>query len=154
MRVWPAAGRLGYWLVWPLMWIYLRDSERTRLLLINDMDKLLVVKGWLAGSNRWALPGGGIRKGESPQQCLLREVTEEVGLTLQENQIKLLRKASIKSKGFRFHLHIFTCRIVGEPAIKLQRSEIVTAAWVDIRCLNDKNAEPDIMLALAGLPEV
>ena len=35
-------------------------------------------KGW------WELPGGGLEYGESPQECLKREIHEEMGLTVTE----------------------------------------------------------------------
>jgi len=34
--------------------------------------------------NRWAIPGGHISKGETPLECILREVKEELGVELNE----------------------------------------------------------------------
>ena len=34
------------------------------------------------GDGEWDIPGGGLQFGESPLECLLREVKEEVGLTV------------------------------------------------------------------------
>ncbi len=41
--------------------------EDTRLLLVQESD------------GRWTLPGGGIDHGESIKDCLMRELTEEIG---------------------------------------------------------------------------
>jgi mutator protein MutT len=34
--------------------------------------------------NHWTLPGGKVEKGESPEQAIVREVKEEIGLDLQK----------------------------------------------------------------------
>ncbi len=41
----------------------------------------------LAFANRWDLPGGGREGGETPAQCVLREVHEELGLVLPETDL-------------------------------------------------------------------
>ncbi|HUD10138.1 MAG TPA: NUDIX hydrolase [Candidatus Saccharimonadales bacterium] len=154
MNVWTGIGRIGYWLTWPLLWVYLRDSHRTRLVLINDTGKLLVVRGWVADSSRWSLPGGGLHRGEEPQHGLLREVHEEVGLTLAPDKLRLLKEMPVHIKGFHFYVHIFMATITGEPTLHLQRFEITDAQWIDYHTLNEKNAESDLLLALVGLPVV
>ncbi|MDO8594392.1 MAG: NUDIX hydrolase [bacterium] len=47
------------------------------LLLDETRTKFLVVR---EDNGRWELPGGGIDHGESPQECLRREIKEEMGL--------------------------------------------------------------------------
>ncbi|MDE1857000.1 MAG: NUDIX domain-containing protein [Candidatus Micrarchaeota archaeon] len=62
-----------------------RDS-RGDILIVKDVSvaaiirdrKLLVVRN--AGRNIWTLPGGHVEKGETAEQCVLREVKEELGL--------------------------------------------------------------------------
>lgn len=43
----------------------------------DDNDKVLVVKEY--DSDSWSLPGGGLDHGETFEECLLRELNEEVG---------------------------------------------------------------------------
>ena len=41
-----------------------------------------VLLAWDEEDQRWYFPGGGIEAGESPEEALAREVTEETGFTL------------------------------------------------------------------------
>ena len=51
-----------------------------RGVLLNNKNEILLVKHtYVAG---WHLPGGGINKGESAQDALLREIMEETGFTI------------------------------------------------------------------------
>ena len=47
--------------------------------LIIDKDKILLVKEW--NDEWWSFPGGGIEHGESIQQALYREISEELGIS-------------------------------------------------------------------------
>lgn len=48
-----------------------------KALIINEHGKILVVK---EGQDFWSLPGGGLEHGESAQNCLKREIKEEIGI--------------------------------------------------------------------------
>ena len=147
--LWRVTGWLAWWCAWPAMWLYLRDSQRTRVLLSRKGGSdVLVVKGWLSANDRWEFPGGGLHKGEAPLHGLLREVREEIGLELEPKQVQPLMTSQVKSKGFRFNLHIYTASLSGTPTLKLQRFEIASAEWVDYHNLTVSNAEPDVLLAV------
>ena len=46
---------------------------------IDDCERILLVKHRY--NPGWRLPGGGVNRGEPPQAAVLRELSEEVGLT-------------------------------------------------------------------------
>ena len=58
----------------------LRIREAVRALVVDDAERVLLVRFEFPGGTRWALPGGGIEPGESDHEALHRELLEEVGM--------------------------------------------------------------------------
>src|SRR4051812_17481145 len=83
-RFFRLLGTIAFWLSWPALWIYLRGSQRTRVLIVCD-EEILLVRGWLS-TGQWSLPGGGLHKNEDPVAGAQREVAEEVGISLTASQ--------------------------------------------------------------------
>ena len=59
----------------------------TSLIIINDRQEvLLLLRDDIPGipcPNMWDLPGGHVEEGETPRECILREIKEEMGLELE-----------------------------------------------------------------------
>ncbi|WP_419812234.1 RNA pyrophosphohydrolase [Bacterioplanoides sp.] len=55
------------------------------IILCNNKGQVLWARR--IGQDAWQFPQGGIKKGESPEKALYRELTEEVGLTKEDVQI-------------------------------------------------------------------
>lgn len=53
-----------------------------RAIILNEKQQILLVKHTYQSA--WYLPGGGVEKGETIRQALLRELSEEVGIIPQE----------------------------------------------------------------------
>lgn len=138
-------SRLLYYLSWPAAVIYIYGSKRTRLLLMSG-DQVLVIKGWI-NDGRWGLPGGGLHKHEDPMTGLLREVKEEIGLSLNPSQVKSLGAMPFREKGFNFEAHYF-CAKVNKPMSTKPHSEIKQTAWINRSELNEHNAIPDVLTAM------
>lgn len=58
-----------------------RVPVRGAILLDEDMEKVLLVKGWKKGAS-WSFPRGKINKDEKDLDCAIREVLEETGFDL------------------------------------------------------------------------
>ncbi|KAJ5279483.1 hypothetical protein N7478_004855 [Penicillium angulare] len=60
-----------------------RVPVRGAILLSQEMDEVVLVKGWKKGAN-WSFPRGKINKGEKDLDCAIREVYEETGFDVRE----------------------------------------------------------------------
>jgi ADP-ribose pyrophosphatase YjhB (NUDIX family) len=83
----------------------------------NDQGSLLLVRQ-AAGLRLWALPGGKVRRNESLESALKREVREETGLSVRASEylqiydrprrgaIAILFRVSVRRQAVRMHLPI------------------------------------------------
>lgn len=67
----------------------LMQQQRVRVVLIDSSGRVLLVRHPI-GDLRWALPGGGIEKGESVEQAAAREIHEELGFAINlDNYVRI-----------------------------------------------------------------
>ncbi|APJ04718.1 NUDIX domain-containing protein [Silvanigrella aquatica] len=60
-------------------------TNGARALIINDQNEILLVfHTYIAG---WHFPGGGVDKGESPREAVVREVREEAGIIVKNSPV-------------------------------------------------------------------
>ena len=74
----------------------------------------------------WEFPGGKQEQGESLEECLERELEEELGLKTKANSPLLRVHHEYESK--RITLHVFSCLLLSGEARAMEGQEI---RWVD-----------------------
>lgn len=79
------------------------QSKSANIILINDKNEVLLHlrdnKPTIQYPNMWALPGGYVETGETPEQCIVREINEELGVEL---ETVVLLVAAQRSYGFEY----------------------------------------------------
>ena len=58
----------------------MRIRQGVRAVVLDPVDRVLLVRFQFPETSLWATPGGGIDEGESPEAAIARELAEEVGL--------------------------------------------------------------------------
>jgi len=109
-----------------------KDLKKNAVAVIVDNDnKILLLKRaadpkiW--SSSKWALVGGTIEKGETPEQTVKREIKEETGLDIS----KFTKSFSIHKNPDSIE-HIFACRYDGEPTDIKLNEENTNYGWYDV----------------------
>lgn len=89
-RIHHRFGRFAYMLIYIMRYVLpFSRKPRTRVLAILNDSEVLLVKNWLS-SQKWSLPGGGIKRNETPARSAARELYEETGLQVAPSQLTFL----------------------------------------------------------------
>lgn len=142
------SGILAFWLSWPLSYVYLRQAERTRILVVAG-DKVLLVQTW-HGTGAWSLPGGGIHRNEDKTVAATRELMEETTVALGIDQLRPLGTKVHSEYKLRFTCHYFVAELAKPIVLKPQLPEILEARWVPVSELSHYRLGPDARYALSA----
>ncbi len=87
--------------------------------------------GW--PPDAWAVPGGGVREGEPPQDAVAREVFEETGLRVEVGAPLLVIRQSYRAgdRTAEYPFAFFLARPVGPTDVAPRAGEVLEVRWFD-----------------------
>lgn len=152
--------RVLYSVVRPLSHAFLHNSRRVRVIVRAD-NKVLLVRS-AVGSQRWNLPGGGVKKGENALLSAQRELYEETSLKLATSQLHCLGEERLslnkQGSGKPYAAIVFYDVACPEAAkLRIRRPlEILEVDWFPIATL-PPNVNPQVtrgmeLAAMAAKP--
>lgn len=100
------------------------DLAGVAVLLTDAEDRCLLVRHTY-GPQGWAIPGGGMRKGEDPANAARREIREELGCEIEDLSCRLVVKEELSRSPHT--AHVYTARPIGTPRADLR--EIADLRW-------------------------
>jgi 8-oxo-dGTP diphosphatase len=115
------------------------DNERiATAAIIQHNNKILIVQrkhdSWLE-PNKWEFSGGKVERNETYEECLLREIKEELGITIVVNKFLMRTTHKYVKEG---KLHPFTpmAYIVDWVNGEVKNIECQDSRWVNIKDLS------------------
>jgi len=104
-------------------------KERATVICQRDGRILYVRKP----KSKWALPGGKIELGETPEQAAIRELTEETGL----NDLKLVYLAEYEKDQVTHYIFMTVLEPTAKPS---PQNEIAACKWLHRKNIGDLKA--------------
>ena len=97
---------------------YTKTREGSRAVIVQDGKILLTHElnsGW------WLIPGGGTEEGETPEECVVREVEEETGYLVRPLRRFLAMREYYEE--YRYSGYFFICEVTGKGQMNLTDAE-------------------------------
>jgi len=120
--------RLGYRLAYAglrLYWLVIRPQSSGVKCLLTDGERVLLVRHTY-GFRGWDLPGGSIKRGETPEAAARREMNEELGISI--DGWRALGRFAVTVDHRLDRVQWFQAE-VSDPALTLDLGELAAASW-------------------------
>lgn len=117
---------------------------------IEQDEKVLLLAYDYPGGRIYALPGGGIKEGESLAASVAREYVEELGLEVEVGALRFVGDMMAQEGGIKQTVHVvFNGRILsGEPKLNKNETSAAEVLWLDVAELAQVRLYPAIGDAL------
>ncbi|HEX2994245.1 MAG TPA: NUDIX domain-containing protein [Anaerolineales bacterium] len=100
----------------------------TTMIITKDDKVLLIKRKGPHGTGTWSTPGGHLDFGETPEQCAVREVKEEVGLDVRDIRFRCVTNDVFEATGKHYITIWMDGKSTGEPSIAAEE-EVAEIGW-------------------------
>ena len=115
----------------------------------NKKEIFATQRGYGDYKDGWEIPGGKLEPGETPEECIVREIREELATEVRAERI--LGVVEYDYPTFHLTMHCILCTIVSG---KLQLLEHEAAKWVNKETLRSVDWLPADKLILDKIEEI
>jgi 8-oxo-dGTP diphosphatase len=120
--------------------------------MINEQGQILLTERPAGKSlaGLWEFPGGKIEPGEQPMRCLIRELAEEIGVTVDSADIMPLTFVEYDYPDFTLFMPLY---VVRRWAGEVQSLEQQRFEWIDLNRLGEYPVPPADEAVIQLLPK-
>ena len=118
---------------------YFGNWDKTRTAcrgIVIDGERILL--SYETKTNQWMIPGGGLERNESDEECCIREIAEETGVQVEISDCLL--EIDEYYANWKWVNRYFICKATGTTQIKQTEREIqvgMEPRWLDISEIKD-----------------
>ncbi len=109
-----------------IYWFLFRPKTQGAKCVIQHGDEVLMIRHTYGATDVWTFPGGGIKKGETPREAVLREIQEEVGIAVTD--VKEIGSFFTNKEYKRDTVHCFLAQ-AQQKNFNTSPDEIAEARW-------------------------
>lgn len=101
--------------------------------IIEKDDKILITqrKEGKHGEFLWEFPGGKLEEGEAPEDCIIREIYEELNINIEV--IDIFDVVYHRYEKFNLLMLVYMCRYLSG---EIKANEVEDFKWIDIKDIN------------------
>ncbi len=108
----------------------MKQIEVVAAIIVKDRKVFATQRGYGEFRHWWEFPGGKIESGESPEEALKREISEELDAEIAVGE--LLSTVEWDYPDFHLTMHCFICSLLSE-SVHLNEHE--ASAWLEVQNL-------------------
>jgi 8-oxo-dGTP diphosphatase len=109
-------------------WTLFNPLHHGALVALWHEGKILLIRNSYV--DYFSLPGGYVRRGEQPRDAAVRELREEVSLSVDPEQLELRVDETNDWEGRQDHVVIFELCVTDPPRIQVDNREVIAAEFV------------------------
>ena len=118
--------------------------------IIKDQNKIFSTqRGYGEFINMWEFPGGKIEEGETKEEALIREIKEELEVSISVDSF--LTTVEYDYPNFHLTMHCYLCTILDGTINLVEHSD---AKWLDLKHIDTVNWLPADIAVVDKLKEI